>query len=154
MDSTGAITGTPTQAGTYNFVIRATEVTGGRRPVTTTFDQQFTLTVAAGTAVEEPALTKEDVQAMIDQAIANLPADDSLTEAEIKALIDEAIDGIQMPDTLTEAEVQAMIDAAMEKDSSSGGCNSSVAFTGSAIAFLVAAAGITTAIFVRRRNKN
>lgn len=154
MDSTGAITGTPTQAGTYNFVVRATEVTGDRRPVTTTFDQQFTLTVAAGTAVEEPALTEEDVQAMIDQAIANLPADDSLTEAEIKALIDEAIDGIQMPDTLTEAEVQAMIDAAMEKDSSSGGCNSSVAFTGSAIAFLVAAAGITTAIFVRRRNKN
>lgn len=154
MSEDGVISGTPTQAGTYTFVVRATEsVKSGRNTVTTLFDQEMTLTVADGTVVETPALTEEDVQVMIDKALENLP-EGGLSEAEIQKLIDKALEGVSSEEGLTEAEVQAMIDEALKDVNKSGGCNSSVGIGGTALMFLLAAGVVTTMIIVRRKSKN
>ena len=153
MDAEGVITGTPTQAGTYTFVVRATEsVTSGRNTVTTLFDQEMTLTVAEGSAVETPTLTEEDVQALIDAAIEKIdfPAS-GLSEAEVKALIDAAIDALPEDEGLTEAQVQALIDAALkEANTSEGGCGSSIGIGGTVLVLLPVAL-IAAAIVIARK---
>ena len=162
---TGDITGTPTAAGTYTFTIRAAEtVQSGRNTVTTNFDQQITLTVAAGTAVTpEPdtGLTEAEVKALIDAAIAEIDLPEAgLTEAEVEAMITEAIEGVETSGGLTEAQVQALIDAAIAEidtdggSTEQGGCGSTVAFGGTAVMLALAAAGIACAMALRKRNNN
>lgn len=155
----GVISGTPIQAGTYTFVVRATEtVTSGRNTTTTEFDYEITLTVSEGDGggdVETPTLTEEEIRAIINEVIADLELPEGgLSETQVQALIDQAVAAID--EGMTADEVQAMIDAALqniETGSDEGGCGSVVGFSSTAIILLLSAAVVITIVFVLRRNK-
>lgn len=174
-ETTGLVSGTPTQSGSYEvtFVIKATSSTssggnqGGRPFAASTFSTrgggkggkggsgssadeykftvQFTVADDGSASGEVKYLTEAEVRAIVTEAVAGA----GLTESQVNALIDTAIGKVNTG--LTEEQVKAIVDKAIENNNAGGGCGAS-ASAAIIIPALLAVAGV--AVILRKRESN
>lgn len=141
LDSTGAIEGTPTTAGSYTFTVRviATKTVGSgffAQKVTYNFDTEYTIEVAGeGSATPEVPLTETRVKELIENALASLEIPASgMTKEQVQAIVDEALEGVNSG--MTEEQVKTLINQALEnfEPKTEGGCGGIIGTTGAIVA--------------------